>query len=286
LTFLGQRMEEQLSAPYMDLDTLGNFIDNHDAQRVAKVCGGDQARVANSLAWTMLTKGVPIIYYGTEEMVEDIRDSFWQYGYNSGTTGFKLIRLLNMVRKTQDIGTASLEVMHSTPNHLVFTRGGADKVWVFMNNKGEDATDVNYCGGVVPPAPALGNWWVDGLSGKPLVIDHAKGCVIGADAFPMVAVQRKMSSQPDSTTPDVVSEPPSTTPAAVIVPASTTPAAVIVPASTTTDAVIVPASTTTDAVIVPATTTPELVVNVDPMTTAPPPVATTELDSTFSSALG
>mmetsp|Transcript_120819 Transcript_120819/g.301477 ORF Transcript_120819/g.301477 Transcript_120819/m.301477 type:complete len:627 (-) Transcript_120819:40-1920(-) len=190
LAFLGQRMEEQLSAPYTDLDTLGNFIDNHDAQRVMTVCGHDELKVANSLAWTMLTKGVPIIYYGTEDMLEEIRDSFWQYGYNTSTDGFKLIQTLNAVRKYEQIGVSPMQVIMADANHLVFTRGNyANSVWVFVNNLGVNASDVKYCGAV--PASRIDEQWVDLISGSPLTIDFNLGCVLANDALPIVAVRAK-----------------------------------------------------------------------------------------------
>eukprot|EP00932_Pfiesteria_piscicida_P012496 SRR837773.23882.p1 GENE.SRR837773.23882~~SRR837773.23882.p1 ORF type:complete len:109 (-),score=42.94 SRR837773.23882:6-296(-) len=50
LTFLGERMTEQAKAPYQSLERLGNFIDNHDMDRVTKFCKQDKNRIKNSLA--------------------------------------------------------------------------------------------------------------------------------------------------------------------------------------------------------------------------------------------
>ena len=64
---------------------LGNFIDNHDNERFLYNHSGDVAPLKNGLTWIMLYQGIPIIYYGTEQVEvsnqKDNRFSMWPH-YN------------------------------------------------------------------------------------------------------------------------------------------------------------------------------------------------------------
>mmetsp|Transcript_29607 Transcript_29607/g.84424 ORF Transcript_29607/g.84424 Transcript_29607/m.84424 type:complete len:641 (-) Transcript_29607:315-2237(-) len=189
LTFLGERMEEQLAAPYADVNNLGNFMDNHDTLRLAKVCGGDASRIYNALAWTMLAKGVPIVYYGTEQLFTSVRKSLWDDRYDTTTEMYGFIRALNLVRK--EFGAevlGALEVVDTKHEGLlVFRRGGRSGVWVFVNNFREGHGAVRYCGEL--PDASDGGVWVDAISQEAAVFDA--GCYRSADSRPKVLVRRQ-----------------------------------------------------------------------------------------------
>lgn len=186
LTFLGERMVEQLAAPYQDLDTLGNFIDNHDVPRITKTCNHDLSRVKNAIAWTMLMKGVSIVYYGTEELLEEVRESLWDKGFNRSTDMYQYIRSLNAVRK--DIALASQEVVPTDCDEmLVFTRGGKQGTWVYLNNlEASETGPVQYCGELPPQEE--GHVWVDALYGVEAVFKD--GCMEAVDTLPRVLVKQ------------------------------------------------------------------------------------------------
>jgi len=135
-------MDEQLKAPYLDVNLLGNQIDNHDMDRITKNCGGDMSLVRNALVWNMLAQGMPTIYYGTEVFETEQRNSFWQYGWSTETPGYKFLKTLNMVRKRHNVGKSLLAVVSSTENTLIFTRGRHKKLWVFLNNFGNTTQSV------------------------------------------------------------------------------------------------------------------------------------------------
>jgi len=185
LSFLGQRMQDQASCGhYKNLDTLGNFLDNHDVERATRACAADLSRVMNSMAWTMLAKGVPIIYYGTEVFMTWERESFWAYGYNTSTPMYQHLKALNKLRTDYGLALADMEVVPTDDQRtLVFKRG---PVWVYINNLQQTDGDVVYCG-ANPPKPAKGMVWADVLEG---VKGHFRGdCYWTKGSRPRVLAQ-------------------------------------------------------------------------------------------------
>jgi len=173
MTRLGSDMDAQLRGGlYRDELMLGNFVDNHDYVRIGAVCAGDKSRIFNALAWTMLAKGIPIIYQGTEQEMDkpadhggyngEDRTSLWQYGWNTSTPTFKFIAELNKLRKSHGLSTADAEVIHYEPTRLVFTRGGPHGVWVYLNNLQSAEGEVKYS--ALPAVPPAGKVWVSALT--------------------------------------------------------------------------------------------------------------------------
>lgn len=184
LTFLGERMTAQQETPYRNLDQLGNFIDNHDTPRLSNVCNSDWGRVANAITWTMLTKGMPIIYYGTEELLTSVRDSLWQYGYNTRSKGFNFIKVLNEIRST--IPTTATLTTLPTRDHgtLVFAR--ADTHFIFLNNLPNSTSTVDYCGIELPELKA-GYEWRNVITGHEAHVRN--DCVLATSTVPLVMTQ-------------------------------------------------------------------------------------------------
>merc|ERR1712151_1293416 len=116
----------------------------------------------------MLTRGMPIIYYGTELMLTTTRDSSWQYGYDDTTRGFMYIQNLNKIR-SGIAPDAELRVLpSSTESQLVFARD--DEVFVFLTNlPSSTAAPIFFCD-IELPEPDENMVWVDVLSGgKPVL---------------------------------------------------------------------------------------------------------------------
>jgi len=192
LTFLGERIASQLtSGLYKNLNTLGNFPDNHDVERITKTCLADISRVTNTVAWTMFSKGAPIIYYGTEVFMTWERESFWTYGYSTDTFMYKFLKFANGLRKDQGLALEDMEIVPTKDERtLVFTRG--KRVWVYLNNLEETPHDVLYCG-ARPPAPEAGHVWADAqaaqrgaaeLSGR-----FVDDCYVAKGSYPKFLVQ-------------------------------------------------------------------------------------------------
>ena len=71
------------AAGYADPHLLGTFVDNHDEPRFLYNVSGDESRLRNGLAFSLLWHGLPIVYYGTEQpkvsLREDARVSMWPH---------------------------------------------------------------------------------------------------------------------------------------------------------------------------------------------------------------
>jgi len=209
---------QQTSGLYSNLDLLGNFVDNHDEfARIGHYCKGDESRIKNALAWVLLSRGTPIIYYGTEQGLtghqcsaesrerhqDDItmqfssqarvRESLWQSGYSTATWQYKFIAMLNHVRKQYRITVGEQKIIFANEGTLIFTRGSGD-VWVFLNNvKNSSAHEqLTYCPGP-PPSSSPRSVWTDALSGERALLRD--GCFIANDASPKVLAQIDQGEQ-------------------------------------------------------------------------------------------
>lgn len=60
-----QRMSD-IQTYFSDVDALGVFIDNHDNERFLHK-NGNHKRLMNALSFTLFSRGIPIVYYGTEQ---------------------------------------------------------------------------------------------------------------------------------------------------------------------------------------------------------------------------
>lgn len=215
LTRLAAVLEtQQHSGLYSSLDLLGNFLDNHDEfSRIGHYCQGDMSRIKNALAWVMLSRGLPIIYYGTEQGLDGhqfdaatrqayenstwvqfssqarVRESLWQTQYNTSTWQYKFIAVLNRVRKKYNITVGEQRLVSASEGSMIFTRTALDgsSAWVFLNNV-ENARahkPLSYCPG--PPPSNRTHIWVDVISGA--LANVKDGCLAASDATPKVLVQ-------------------------------------------------------------------------------------------------
>mmetsp|Transcript_105132 Transcript_105132/g.255223 ORF Transcript_105132/g.255223 Transcript_105132/m.255223 type:complete len:616 (-) Transcript_105132:279-2126(-) len=204
---LGSVMDLQLSSDaYENLDLLGNFGDNHDEYgRLTWFCKYDSLRIKNLLTLVMTMRGIPIVYYGTEQELDGhqtkvnnrgqdaLRDSLWQSKYNTSTWQYKYIALLNHVRKTHAIGAGEGKMRNYTESTLVFTRtlqtrSAMGPAWVFLNNapNSTEGDAQMYCPG--PPPALKGQSWYDVLSKTPQDQYIRGGCYDAPNKLPKVLV--------------------------------------------------------------------------------------------------
>ncbi len=78
--YLAYRLERRNQT--LEKGLLVTFIDNHDMERFAK--GLTPHIVKQALAFLFSIPGVPVIYYGTEQMFEETRQSMFANGWGSG----------------------------------------------------------------------------------------------------------------------------------------------------------------------------------------------------------
>lgn len=186
---LGRVMHEQIAGgAYTNLGTLMNFVDQQDYAPVAGYCQHDAPRIRNSLVWAMLSYGMPVIQWGTEQGNDVYRNTLWTLGFSTSTWQYRFIRLLNAVRKRYNIAKAATEVIYATQNQLVFVRGDSQEsgLWVFTNNLSTEGP-VSYN----MPVDDVGNTpWYHASSGEQAVFRD--GQLIAPSRDPVILVPRKV----------------------------------------------------------------------------------------------
>lgn len=124
------------------------FLDNHDVTRFRYIQPNDKPYHA-ALAVLMTSRGIPNIYYGTEQylMPSDSSDiagrMFMQTSTNfdENTTAYKVIQKLSNLRKNNEaIAYGTTEILYSTNDVLVFKRQFYDKQVIVAVNRQPDQT--------------------------------------------------------------------------------------------------------------------------------------------------
>ena len=133
---------------YTDIDyTYENqtvtFIDNHDVPRFLRV-NSDWRSLDVALALTLVSRGIPNIYYGTEQYVNG-RDGSENGGrvfmqtdttFNQNTRAYRIIQKLSALRKQNDaVAFGQTSILYSNPDVLVMSRKFYDKQVIIAINR-------------------------------------------------------------------------------------------------------------------------------------------------------
>ena len=119
------------------------FIDNHDVPRFLRV-NGDQRSLDVALATSLTSRGIPNIYYGTEQYVNghDASENggrvFLQIDkpFDQTTRAYKIIKKLSDLRQVNDALAYGLtSVLYSTADVLVMSRKFYDKEVIVAINR-------------------------------------------------------------------------------------------------------------------------------------------------------
>ena len=83
---------------FHDVTILGTFIDNHDNPRFLSI-QQDRKMYEAAITFVLMTQGIPIVYYGTEQWLEGTQDPanrapLWNYGFNTQTEMYVLIQTI------------------------------------------------------------------------------------------------------------------------------------------------------------------------------------------------
>lgn len=123
------------------------FIDNHDVSRFRYNQSNDKPFHA-SIATLMTARGIPNIYYGTEQYLNpgnggsDAGRMFMQTAspsFSETTTAFKEIKKLSDLRQANDaLAYGTTEILYSTTDVLVFKRQFYDKQVIVAVNRQPD----------------------------------------------------------------------------------------------------------------------------------------------------
>jgi hypothetical protein len=119
------------------------FLDNHDVTRFRNIQPNDKPYHA-ALATLLTSRGIPAIYYGTEQYVTGVDNSdtggrrYFQTTTTADetTTAFKIVAALSALRQANDaISFGTTSVLYSATDVLVFQRQFYDKQVVVATNR-------------------------------------------------------------------------------------------------------------------------------------------------------
>jgi glycosidase len=127
---------------------LVNFVDNHDRKRFLTVdtSASDQAHLHAALAFVLTARGIPCVYYGTEQYLpggDDPDNRRRMPAFNETTTAFRLVQSLSTLRRNNEaLGFGTTQQRWLNANTYVFERKFFDSVVVVAINKGGSAQNV------------------------------------------------------------------------------------------------------------------------------------------------
>lgn len=144
------RSMQDSSRACQDTSLLGSFSENHDNPRFPSK-NDDLALARNVITFTMLTDGIPIIYQGQEQHFRSLggesdpynREALWPSGYDRTHELYKLISLLNKVRKhamhdDSMFLTTRAKVIHMSSQTIAIEKGG---LLIVLSNGGSQSAN-------------------------------------------------------------------------------------------------------------------------------------------------
>ena len=147
-----EEMWVELDKYFDDVDALGLFLDNQDNVRfLNEVDKSEYFRLDNALAFIFYARGIPFVFYGTEQEFNqggdpDCRWPLWTSGMNTTVHFYKKIALMNQDRKRRQIWTFP-KMVHTLVDDDVysFQRGQTLVVTVNKNlNKTVEIPNLDY----------------------------------------------------------------------------------------------------------------------------------------------
>jgi glycosidase len=147
-------VQQQVDFAYQN--DLVNFIDNHDRQRFMTVdtSSYDRKHLHEALAFILTARGIPCIYYGSEQYLEGGNDPDNRRkmpAFDETTTAFKLIKQLSTLRNANEaLAFGSTAERWINSNVYIYERKFYDNVVVVAINK---ATSVQNISGLVTSLP-------------------------------------------------------------------------------------------------------------------------------------
>lgn len=143
MTLLKTTLERERTL-FKDVTVLGNFLDNHDFQRFLNL-SPHTTLLMNAITYIILGQGIPIIYYGTEQLLHggndpENREALWP-NYNTSTKMYKYIKAIANFRKDSEVDFSSdpQSELYADDDYLIFSRGNKHEILVFLCNKVKEA---------------------------------------------------------------------------------------------------------------------------------------------------
>lgn len=138
-------MFKSTASDYESVNDQVTFIDNHDMERFST--GNNERAVDQALVLTLTSRGVPAIYYGTEQYMtggNDPDNRAMMTSFNTNTNAYQIIKSLSSLRKTNSAisyGTTAEKWINN--DVYIYERKFENNVVVVAINKGSSATNIS-----------------------------------------------------------------------------------------------------------------------------------------------
>ncbi|RYP56408.1 hypothetical protein DL771_011889 [Monosporascus sp. 5C6A] len=179
-------MHDQITSLFPDPSALGTFLDNHDNARWLNQ-KNDVSLLKNALAYVILSRGIPIVYYGTEQGYAGgndpaNREDLWRSNFNTEADLYQAIARLSGARSAAG-GLAEDDHKHLyvADSAYAWSRAGG-KLIVFTTNSGSGSSGEHCFNTQVPN----GRWNNTLGSGSYTADGSGRVCVSFSNGEPVV----------------------------------------------------------------------------------------------------
>ncbi|KAI5927921.1 glycoside hydrolase superfamily [Camillea tinctor] len=182
-------MHNQVTSLFPDPSALGTFVDNHDNSRWLNQ-KGDTTLLKNALAYTILGRGVPIVYYGTEQGYAGgadpaNREDLWRSGFSTSADLYQALAKLNGARKSAG-GLAADDHAHLYQADTAYAWSRAGGALIVLTTNSGSGSSGQHCF----TAPVQNGKWTDVFAGSTAYTSDGSGqlCVNVSNGNPAVLV--------------------------------------------------------------------------------------------------
>ena len=181
-------MMNTISSTFPDPSALGTFLDNHDNPRWLNV-KNDQTLLKNALAYVVLARGIPILYYGTEQGYSGgadpaNREDLWRSSFNTNADLYQSIKKLTAARKAAG-GLAADDHTHLYVADTAYAWSRASGALIVLTTNAGSSSNAQHCfntqkangkwtntygNGATVTADSTGNICVTVSNGEPVVL--------------------------------------------------------------------------------------------------------------------
>ena len=137
-------MIETVSQSFADPTALGTFLDNHDNARWLNAVG-DTTLFKNALTFVILSRGIPIVYYGSEQGYAGgadpaNREDLWRSGFSTDSDLYKFIKSVSAARAAHGgLDGNDHKTLYTAENAYAWSRAEGDLI-VLTTNGGEGSS--------------------------------------------------------------------------------------------------------------------------------------------------
>lgn len=181
-------MHDKVGSLFPDASAMGTFLDNHDNARFLNQ-KNDVALLKNSLTYVLLARGVPIVYYGTEQAFSGgadpaNREDLWRSSYSTGSDLYGFIaKVLGVKKAAGGLGSDDHTHLFVDSSAYAWSRENGT-VMALTSNIGGGKTQ-EYCFGTQVP----NGRWMGALDGKTYSADgDGKLCASVDNGAPVIFV--------------------------------------------------------------------------------------------------